>query len=162
MNPLPVLDLLDPPASVFDAQGDDLLALIQDEQNQLGALNDSLEQDQNELAGALGGIGARIDQADAAITAIGDIFDTLAAEQRALDLSGIILDVLGHETQLDANLDGFQPDVESLGLPLIQAISDAIYLAVIYVVNLLIDAINYVLSIISDVIGYFLGALSFF
>jgi hypothetical protein len=162
MNPLPVLELLDPPASVFDAQADDLLALIQPEQNEHAALVESLAQDQNDLAGALGGIGARIDQADAAITAIGQIFDTLAAEQRAIDLSGIIVNVLGQENQLDANLNGFAPDVESLGLPLLQAISDAIVGVAVFIINLLIDALNQVLDLIAQVIGLIFRPFPFF
>ena len=157
-----MLDLLDPPESVYDSQADDLLALIAPEQNQLDAFIAALDSQQQDLAGGISGVDASLDQADSAITAIGQIFDTLAAEQRAVDLSAVILDVLGQENQLDANLDGFAPDVESAGLPLIQAISDAIISVAVSILNILIAALNDVISFILSILGYLFSPFPFF
>lgn len=163
MNPLPVLDPIAPTASVFDPQQDDLLALIQPEQSAFEQFVASLQQQQNAAGGALTGIGARIDEADAAITAIGQIFDALAAEQRAVDLSGVIIDVLATETQLDHQIDNFNPDVENAGAPLLTAIVNTIAASVADAVQFLINVISSVASALesalADVVNFVMSLI---
>lgn len=142
MNPLPVLDPLPPPESVYDPQTDDLVSLIADEQAQLQSANNSIQAQQETLAGNVGGIGSAIDQIDGAITAIGTIFDALAAEQQAVDLSGIITDALAQDNALADSINNYNVDLGAIASALYGLINDA--LAALY--NYLIDLLNYVLA----------------
>lgn len=138
MNPLPALDLLDPPESVFDQNDDDLVALIAPEQSSLESFIRSLGDQQNTATSGLASYSSALDQADAAISAIGSIFDQITASQEAIDLSGIIEDFLASESEfadqvnfdqvdLGGILQGVFNDIGTIAGGLVQILADAVF-----------------------------------
>ena len=157
MNPLPALDLLDPPQDVFDAQADDLLALIAPEQSSLESFVRSMGDQQNTATSGLASYSSALDQADVAISAIAQIFDGLAAQQEAIDLSGIIQDYLAAEAEFADQVNVDQIDLGGI----LQGVFDDIGTIAISIVNVLIAAINAIIAGIQAVIDGIIAAINF-
>lgn len=162
MNPLPVLDPLDDPQSVFDPQADDLNALIADDQSNLDALLNSLGDQQNQAASALASYGTLLDQADAAITSIGQIFDALAAEQGSIDLAQTFADAFAADDALADAINTDQIDLGAIAQSLYDvfgAVLTAVYNILVGLINAVIQALGAAIQFLSDLINSLIGLI---